>query len=146
MERLVLKYKTAQRALHSLARAIENKKKGEQLTSFLMIDKDETINMLNDSLIQRFEYCFDITWKYLEKYLLVVLGVPLAVKTPAAVFRTLLKTEFFTDVQIHQAMKMLEDRNTTTHLYHQKLAEVIVEYIPRHYELMRLLLDRTKIE
>jgi hypothetical protein len=103
--RLELRYKISLKALINLELVVKNMKEIDKFKNIIEGTQEEKLNILTDSLIQRFEYCFDITWKYLKEYVINVLKLPLDVKTPAMVFRTLLKAEFFTEEQMNIALK-----------------------------------------
>ncbi|MCC7210609.1 MAG: hypothetical protein E3K40_08815 [Candidatus Brocadia sp.] len=59
MERLVLRYKDALRALHTLGEILQQ--------PFSVIVRDATI--------QRFEYTFEALWKFLKEYLKEISGI-----------------------------------------------------------------------
>lgn len=45
------------------------------------------IEAVNESVIQRFEVCYDCMWKVLKRYLVEVLGIPEVPNSPKPLFR-----------------------------------------------------------
>lgn len=100
-------------------------------------------DVVRDSVIQRFEFSFELAWKTLQLYLEhqgLEAGSPRqALKSAFA--QGLIRNEEEADVWL----KMLEDRNLTTHTYHQDLAKVIYRKIVNVYtKLLRTMNDRIK--
>ncbi|MCL2049514.1 MAG: HI0074 family nucleotidyltransferase substrate-binding subunit [Defluviitaleaceae bacterium] len=81
-----------------------------------------------DGLIQRFEFTFELAWKAMKEYLEAE-GYSDA-KTPKAV----LKKAFSIDlIDSEDWYTMLEDRNMTSHIYHEGVARSIGERILSRY-------------
>ncbi len=93
-------------------------------------------------MVQRFEYTFDLTWKYFGMYLETE-GRKLEIKTPKAVFREALKTKHLSEDEVRLAIQMVDHRNLTTHGYDEELIETISEQIPKYYKLMENILLKT---
>ena len=57
----------------------------------LVYDTDEyppwNVDGMRESVIQRFEVCFDTSWKHLRRHLTVAMGVNQVPNSPVAVFR-----------------------------------------------------------
>jgi nucleotidyltransferase substrate binding protein (TIGR01987 family) len=98
-------------------------------------------DMVRDSVIQRFEFSFELAWKTLQLYLErqgLEAGSPRqALKSAFA--QGIIQSEDEADVWL----KMLEDRNLTTHTYHEDLAKAIYKRISTTYvERLRAISDR----
>lgn len=96
--------------------------------------------LLRDGAIQRFEFTFEFAWKALRKVLLDAHGV--VANSPKAVFREGLANGLLADEGGWLAM--LEDRNLTSHTYHEPLAIEIASRLPRHASRLRELLSMLK--
>ncbi len=138
MDRLKLKYDSLCKALGSLNKSIEyiNMVVANQQTIFPFKSKDEEIKTHNDSMIQRFEYSYDLFWKYLLKYLETLENIRPEIRSPKTVFREFFKIGLISDDCSRNLIKMVDDRNLTTHTYHEKLALEISAKIPGYYNIM----------
>lgn len=106
----------------------------ERLTETL--DEDILKNPIAlDALIQRFEFTFEIAWK-LMRAILLYRGKE--VNTPRMAIKESFKEKFFEDGD--GWIKMLEDRNLTSHTYKKDLAEEIYKRIKnKHSALLKKL-------
>ena len=146
IEILQAKHQKASLALSTLSESIESIKKINTGQLAIPSQTSESVKKAyRDSMIQRFEYSFDIIWKYLKNYLVEILGIKIQIKSPKTIFRECLKAELLTEDDIRKTLKMVDDRNQTTHAYNEKLAEKISQQIPNYYKLMKKILDETKI-
>ena len=98
-------------------------------------------DVIRDSVIQRFEFSFELTWKTLQLYLEregLDAGSP----------RQALKSAFVQGIipdekEANIWLNMLEDRNLTTHTYHEDLAKTIYRKITDTYiGRLRIMNDR----
>lgn len=89
-----------------------------------------------DGAIQRFEYCFDLSWKtlkhYLEKRGLIDLNSPKSVIV-AAYTEKVIDDEFLWST-------IIAKRNLSVHTYNQKLAETLFADLPLYYAAMHKLM------
>ena len=102
-------------------------------------NQERIYRTFRDSVIQRFEYTFDTTWKYVSKFLQKE-GRILQIKTPKAIFRECLKAKILSDDQVRLSIKMVDSRNLTTHGYDEELIEAIFSQIPLFINLLEYLL------
>ena len=135
-------------ALKTLETAIRNfniikTKKNPELPSFT--DQDEMRRTYRDSMVQRFEYCTDLFWKYLNKYLEANLINP-DINAPAPTIRASFAAGILNDREAEKALEMIKDRNLTSHIYKEEIAETLATKIPQHYELMHTVIKRLKPE
>ena len=98
-----------------------------QLTKF--IDKGELNELEEQGLIQAFEYTYELGWNLLKDYLLYqghqnIYGSRDAIREAFAV-------ELIADGE--GWMRMLQDRNRTTHTYNEEVAAAIASNIRRRY-------------
>lgn len=142
MDLLMKKYTAAQQALASLAKILEQEKTLKSNPS-----KHEDVEKIyRDSKIKRFEYSFDTFWTYLRLYLELVCSVTLQVKGSITVFRTCAKVGLLSEQEVEQAIAMVNDRNQTSHAYHEEAAQDVADAIDNHYFFMNQVLLRVPPE
>ncbi|MGI6093676.1 MAG: nucleotidyltransferase [Veillonellaceae bacterium] len=93
--------------------------------------------IVRDATIQRFEYCFELSWKLLKKALKIE-GID--VNSPRQVIRSSFELGFIDDIDIW--FEMLEDRNMTAHTYNPDIADKVYESAKRLPEEIRNILKR----
>jgi nucleotidyltransferase substrate binding protein (TIGR01987 family) len=87
--------------------------------------------LIRDATIQRFEFTFEVVWKTLKLYLERQgheCGGPRPTLTKAFAENLILTAE-----EADHWLRMLEDRNLTTHAYDEALARQIYQHILRDY-------------
>lgn len=99
------------------------------------LDYEEEYRGLRDSAIQRFEYSVDLYWKYLKIYLEKVLALP-NINGPKPVIRKSYSSNIMNEQEAEESLKMIDDRNMTSHIYVEEIAEHLTAKIPRYYTLM----------
>ncbi|ADQ07634.1 nucleotidyltransferase substrate binding protein, HI0074 family [Caldicellulosiruptor hydrothermalis 108] len=120
-ERIVEKYEDFKTALKRLEEGIS-----------IQPDKD----IIMDGAIQRFEFVFELSWKLMREYLKYT---GLEINNPRTVIKYAYQNGIIEDGD--KWLKMLSDRNMTSHLYNQKMAYEIYQNIKLEYvELFRKLL------
>lgn len=120
-ERIVEKYEDFKTALRRLEEGIS-----------IQPDKD----IIMDGVIQRFEFVFELSWKLMREYLKYT---GLEINNPRNVIKYAYQNGIIEDSD--KWLKMLSDRNMTSHLYNQKMAYEIYQNIKLEYvELFRKLL------
>lgn len=90
--------------------------------------------IVRDATIQRFEYSFEIFWKFLKEYLRVKEGI--ICNSPKSCFREAFNVKLLTEDETVSALEMTDDRNLTAHTYHEEVAEEIYKKIKDYYALM----------
>ena len=107
---------------NSVERLSESLKENININSFIV-----------DAVIQRFEFTFEIAWKLMRE---ILLFRGKEVSSPRMAIKEGFKEKFFEDGD--DWIKMLEDRNLTSHTYKQDLANEIYERIMnKHYKLLK---------
>ena len=105
-----------EKAINRLEEAIEESKKVDFST-------------LKDGVIQRFEFTLELSWKTL-KHFLNNEGVE-AATTPKSTVKEAFKLDVLKNID--SWLEMLDDRNLTSHIYNQAIAEEIYERIVSRY-------------
>lgn len=108
-----------------------------RLAEALRLEKS-TIN--RDASIQRFEFTFDIAWKTLKEYLLDYLKIRCV--SPKKCFREAYRQGVIEYEQDWN--KMADDRNATSHMYNESLADEVYQKLPRYLRLFQSLLEQLK--
>jgi nucleotidyltransferase substrate binding protein (TIGR01987 family) len=107
-------------------------------------EKFDDYEELRDSIIQRFEYCADLFWKYLNDHIKINLGIKVEVARPKMVFRESFNSKIITQDELEICFKLVEDRNLTSNTYNEELAEEICGRIKNYYSPMTNVAQRIK--
>jgi nucleotidyltransferase substrate binding protein (TIGR01987 family) len=87
-------------------------------------------DIIRDSLIQRFEFTYELTHKTLREFM-KYLGVTLENSFPRTIYKKAYVNNLISDDLVW--ISLLEDRNSTSHIYNEKLADEIAERIVNKY-------------
>ena len=79
-----------------------------------------------ESVIQRFEICYDCMWKVLKRYLIEELGIPEVPNSPKPIFRLAYENDLFTSTS-EQWMQYADARIATSHDYSGEKAQACLE-------------------
>ncbi len=104
----------------------------------VLSEKDKS-DILRDSTIKRFEFCFELCWKVSKVYLRDVLGQDFF--SPKEVFRGLLKNQLLNEKDVELLLQMTDDRNLTTHTYNEKFIKALYRKLPKYYKTMLKVLN-----
>ncbi len=108
----------------------------DRLEEVIETYKNNNSQIIVDAMIQRFEFCVELSWKLLKDYLLREnvgdFNSPRSVIKEAYQMRLISEGELWLD--------MLEDRNLTSHTYDEIVANTIRDNILNtHYALLKKL-------
>ena len=87
-----------------------------------------------DSAIKRFELCFDLAWKTIKLY---AKEQGQECYSPRECFKTAFQLRLIEHDE--KWLKMLDDRNTATHLYKEVYAEEVYARLSQYLELFKKL-------
>ncbi len=90
--------------------------------------------IIRDAAIQRFEYTFEAVWNLIKEYLVEREGV--VCNSPKSCFREAFKMNIINEDESVKALYMTDDRNMTTHTYHEDVAGEIYKELAGYYNLM----------
>jgi nucleotidyltransferase substrate binding protein (TIGR01987 family) len=98
-------------------------------------DQEEEYRIHRDSVIQRFEYCIDLLWKHLKKYLerAHLTSEP---TIPTEIVRRTCAEKIITEAEAESILELIKSRNKTSHIYVEEIAEHLVKLIPAYYDVM----------
>jgi nucleotidyltransferase substrate binding protein (TIGR01987 family) len=105
-----------------------------RLEEVLELDKTD---ITRDSAIKRFEICFYLAWKAIKNY---ARNEGVECNSPRMCFKTAFNLNLIDYDE--KWLKSIEDRNTTSHLYNEKLADQVYQRLPEYRSLFKSLLSR----
>jgi len=125
MNYLESKLITFEKALNTLKEALEVKKPSK---------------LEKDGAIQRYEYCFELSWKttkiYLESIGITKIASPKACYKQAFINQIIKKEDIW--------LEMINSRNLTVHTYNESFANILFEKLETYYKVMQELLIELK--
>ena len=115
---------------------------GHMINKFLEIEdsielrsceiEDECI-AFRDSVIKRFEFCYDLTWKFFKLYLQNNYGID--VTSPKKVFQECIKQNLVPADKADLLLETIEASNNSSHMYNEEVIHDIALRIPEYYDL-----------
>ncbi|MGL5378762.1 HI0074 family nucleotidyltransferase substrate-binding subunit [Clostridium sp.] len=87
-------------------------------------------DIVRDSLIQRFEFTYELTHKALREFM-KYLGVTLENSFPRTIYKKAYVNNMISDDLVW--INLLEDRNLTSHIYNENLADEVAQRIVDKY-------------
>lgn len=99
--------------------------------SIIEYQKDTKNYHMRDSVIKRFEFCFDLCWKTSKLFLYHQFGNQAS--SPKETFRFLRNNKIIDDKETELLMCMTNDRNTIVHEYEEKFSQVLAKEIVKTY-------------
>lgn len=114
----MIDYEKFERSLKNLEIQYNNYLTVDQKKYLLEIDKEA----IAESVIQRFEICYDTLWKVLKRYLSEELGIPELPNSPKPIFRIAAENKLFTSDE-SQWILYADARTGTAHDYSGEKAE-----------------------
>lgn len=119
MERLKLRYDDCKRSLKTLQEILE----------------EDFSTIVRDATIQRFEYTFEAFWKFVKEYLRAYEGIEC--NSPKRCFRELFSAGgYIAEEETIKSLEMTDDRNLTSHVYKEDVAQALFQKVPEYYKLM----------
>lgn len=93
--------------------------------------REEKNDIIRDSAIKRFEYCFELCWKSAKIFLREKFGVD--VYSPKEVFRELRKNQLLSDEEAELLLVITDDRNEIIHTYNELFSDELYGKIKDKY-------------
>ncbi|MBT6842972.1 MAG: DUF86 domain-containing protein [Candidatus Melainabacteria bacterium] len=123
MSKLKTKHENATKALHALKQ---------------MLTRDHNDEAVRDSIIKRFEFTVELSWKLYKVFFEISSH---KINFPKDVFREMLEYKILSSQEIEQALNMIDARNTTAHEYSESKATNLVEEIPQYIPILDKMLN-----
>lgn len=118
----MIDYDKLQRSLKHLEQQFENYQSAQERTELIEIDREA----IAESVIHRFETCFDTLWKDLRRYLTEEIGVPDIPNSPKPVLKLAGQNNLLA-ASVDQWLKYTDARNSSAHDYSgDKAAETLL--------------------
>jgi nucleotidyltransferase substrate binding protein (TIGR01987 family) len=105
-------------------------------------EKDKTNTFVRDSCIQRFEYCYDMSKKFLIRYMKSISDDPMEIDREK--LSNIIRKAYTLGIVKHSWDEWdiyRENRNNTSHGYDEDIAISIVEQLPPFYNEIVFLLQ-----
>ncbi len=121
------------KALVALEEALDllQKLKTKQQNSIGPFEFNVLYPVFRESLIQRFEYTIELFWKYLKK-LLEEHAIFVEYNAPSPVIRQAFSVGILNEQDAETLLRAIKDRNRTSHIYKEEVAEELLEHIPQY--------------
>lgn len=145
MERLENKYTDLLDALYTFKNSIAYYQQTLKKNPSLEYPHLDMIQTFRDSVIQRFEYCYELKWKYVACYLEVRLQANIEIYAPSHIFRKACFSKLISEQEAAQALQMVKDLNQTSHIYKEEIADYIAKQAENYYDLMHSIAQRLKM-
>ena len=129
--------------IEDLLEVLDNTKTSlNRLRELLEIEFDPELDeiIIRDAKIKRFEFCFEMFWKLMQKYLREIELVDCY--SPRSCFRESLKVGLINENETEIALEMARERNLLVHVYNEKLAQNFVKKLEVYYRLMKDVVER----
>ena len=121
---------------------LDNYKKALKTLDEAMLNPPASL-LERDGMIQRFEYCLEVSWNSAKK---ILDYQEYKVDTPRNIFRELAKLGWINNPE--QWIEFLEARNKASHIYHEEVANELFKIIPlflkASHELLNVLEEKLK--
>jgi len=114
----MIDYDKLEKSLKHLEAQFENYKHSKERPELSDLDREA----IGESVIQRFETCYDTLWKTLKRYLAEELGLPDTPNSPRGVFRLAGQNSLLT-ATVEQWFKYVDARIATSHDYSGEKAQ-----------------------
>jgi len=117
----MIDYRKLEKSLKHLEAQLQNLHGLAQRTGLNDIDREA----IAESVIQRFEICYDCLWKVLKRYLNENLGIPELPNSPKPLFRIAYANHLFPSVE--QWLVYADARVETSHDYSGEKAQATID-------------------
>lgn len=135
MEELSIKYQQLKSGLKQLRRMLIKYQQAFRAVSTIRTDVTEDEYMTcRDALIKRFEFCYDLTWKFLKTVLKVHYSIES--NSPRKVFNDSYMQKIINEVEVRTLIDMIDARNETAHVYDELRADAVGQKIATYVELL----------
>lgn len=118
----MIDYEKLQKSLKHLEVQFENYQRLEERDTLTNLDREA----IAESVVQRFETCYDTLWKHLKRYLVEELGLPEVPSSPKPVLRLAHDNQLLAS-PIEGWLNYADARVATAHDYSGEKAEACLE-------------------
>ena len=111
-----------EKSLKHLEAQLQNYHSAMDRTELKEIDREA----IAESVIQRFEICYDYLWKVLKRYLRESLGIPELPNSPKPLFRIAFESQLLPAIE--QWLEYADARTSTSHDYSEEKAQATIAH------------------
>lgn len=134
MGKLKTKYDSLYNALQRLEEAVVDFNKFQ--TNILGEYDVRMYRSFRDSMIKRFEFCVDLFWKYIKVYLEEEMKQVIEISSPKPIIKDACRSKLITESDAEKILTMINDRNRSSHIYKEDIADQISNNIESYYQIM----------
>ncbi|WP_394753930.1 nucleotidyltransferase substrate binding protein [Crenothrix sp.] len=138
----MIDYSKFKKSLKQLELQFANYQRSAERTNLSALDKEA----IAESVIQRFETCYDCVWKHLKRYLIETLGLPEVPNSPKPIFRIAADNLLFR-ANTEQWLGYADARIQTSHDYNGDKAQaalaLMADFIADAIALYQTLTEET---
>ncbi len=144
MEELKLRYDQLLRAYKRLKYMTEKYVQLSQMAkNHNMLEQEENELIAHrDALIKRFEFCYELTWKFLK--LLLKTQFLIDSNSPRSIFRDCYQQNILNREETGLLLETIDARNATSHIYDELAAESISKKIVDYYPVLSHIINKIK--
>lgn len=121
----MINYDKFKKSLKQLELQFANYQRSTTRSDLSTLDKEG----IAESVIQRFETCYDCVWKHLKRYLTEILGLPEVPNSPKPIFRIAADNDLFR-TSTEQWLQYADARIQTAHDYNGNKAQTALMLMP----------------
>jgi nucleotidyltransferase substrate binding protein (TIGR01987 family) len=125
------KLKSLKKALNSFSDSMKI-----DLFSFTEI----VLDTVKNGQMQKFEICSELFWKTIKLYLNESHGTE--ANSPKSVYRELFANNLIDEDMCENLIKMVDDRNSLSHIYNDKYFEQVYKNLNGHLEQMQFVINK----
>ncbi len=114
----MIDYTNFQKSLKHLELQYANYQRAQDRPELTALDREG----IAESVVQRFETCYDTLWKHLKRYLIEEAGLPDVPNSPKPIIKLAGRNDLFA-APVEQWLKYADARTSTTHDYSGKKAK-----------------------
>ena len=112
----MIDYEKFEKSLRHLEAQLHNFQNSKERAELKELD----IEAIGESVIQRFEICYDCLWKVLKRYMDEILGLPELPNSPKPLFRIAFENQMFPSIE--RWLEYADARTSTSHDYSEEKA------------------------
>ncbi len=128
------------RKLDQVTKAI---KSFENLLNHQLSDYDDiVIDGLKNGQLQKFEYCTELLWKIIKRYLFYNDGIDS--NSPKGAAKEFYVAKHINEEEYELLIEMIDDRNKLSHIYDQKSFDEIISRLPNYLSFMKRVQQQLK--
>jgi len=114
-----------------------------------LLDTYDTYDVLyrhiRSSAIQSFEFTIDTFWKFIKEYMAYKNHTVIENPSPRKIFLEAAAQGFIPKNMLPAFLRMIDDRNLTSHTYREILANEIRDRLPEYCRLLDIVLGQIKV-